>query len=57
MVPFCRDRPRSVAQRHVESALFLKDKDLVEAGIEGLGMLCNTMVAEPSCNDFDRAAR
>jgi 2-keto-4-pentenoate hydratase/2-oxohepta-3-ene-1,7-dioic acid hydratase in catechol pathway len=41
----------------VDSALFLKDKDLVEAGIEGLGVLRNTMVAEPSRNDFDRVTR
>lgn len=38
----------------VDSALFLKDKDVVEAGIEGLGVLRNTMVAERSYNDSDR---
>jgi hypothetical protein len=41
----------------VDSALFLKDKDLVEAGIEGLGVLRNTMVAERSRNDPEGSPR
>jgi 2-keto-4-pentenoate hydratase/2-oxohepta-3-ene-1,7-dioic acid hydratase in catechol pathway len=41
----------------VDSALFLKDKDLVEAGIEGLGVLRNSMVAERSRNDSEGVHR
>ena len=41
----------------VDSALFLKDKDLVEAGIEGLGVLRNSMIAERSRNDPQGAPR
>jgi 2-keto-4-pentenoate hydratase/2-oxohepta-3-ene-1,7-dioic acid hydratase in catechol pathway len=38
----------------VDDALFLKHNDVVEAGIEGLGVLRNTMVAERLHNDPDR---
>ena len=41
----------------VDSTFFLKDKDLVEAGIEGLGVLRNTMVAERSRNDPEGSHR
>jgi 2-keto-4-pentenoate hydratase/2-oxohepta-3-ene-1,7-dioic acid hydratase in catechol pathway len=44
-------------QLKVDAALFLKDKDVVEAGIQGLGVLRNIMVAEPARNDFDRVAQ
>ena len=40
----------------VDFALFLKDNDVVEAGIEGLGVLRNTMVVERSRNDSDRVS-
>jgi 2-keto-4-pentenoate hydratase/2-oxohepta-3-ene-1,7-dioic acid hydratase in catechol pathway len=40
----------------VDSALFLKNGDRVEAGIAGLGVLRNTMVAESARNDADRRA-
>jgi 2-keto-4-pentenoate hydratase/2-oxohepta-3-ene-1,7-dioic acid hydratase in catechol pathway len=41
----------------VESSLFLKDNDVVEVEIEGLGVLRNTMVAERLRNDPDRRLR